>query len=222
MNIKLHSLATSSMDGAAGVLSEGFLGEHGRLAGVPAFPGLQPHHRTAFLERFEPLRETKRSATPETELPWLMWYRSPEHRSAFEESWNTLVASVTDIVWLENNASTFFKPTATEAAAVTNADLVNLREYAHQALARSTSNARARTQLFPVPQGSFISQGELYDGNMPAIPEWRSTWGPLHGYHLVDVVWMQLNPGASSTQRSRVYNQLHSETSTLPGFVKAV
>ncbi|KAI0904816.1 hypothetical protein F4823DRAFT_633501 [Ustulina deusta] len=119
MNIKLHSLATSSMDGAAGVLSEGFLGEHGRLAGVPAFPGLQPHHRTAFLERFEPLRETKRSATPETELPWLMWYRSPEHRSAFEESWNTLVASVTDIVWLENNASTFFKPTATEAAAVT-------------------------------------------------------------------------------------------------------
>ncbi|KAI0456268.1 hypothetical protein F5B21DRAFT_502462 [Xylaria acuta] len=238
---------------------------------------------------------------------------SPERRSAFEETWNTLVASVVNgydslrqshVVWLENNASTFFDPTAAEAAAATksatftaflawdgahydshrvedlcdslrasllssggsrptisrkaaqlinqvqqedhdplrqpdapltglasilevdfprqcSADLVNLREHARQALARSISDAKAGTRLFPAPQGSFISQGELYDGNMPVIPEWRSTWGPFHGYHLVDVVWMQLNPDALPTQSPRIYDKLNNETSALPGFVKA-
>lgn len=101
-----------------------------------------------------------------------------------------------------------------------SADLINLREHARQALARSISDARARTRLFPAPQGSFISQGELYDGNMPAIPEWRITWGPFNGYHFVDVVWIQLHPGVSPTQSPRTYNQLNSEASVLPGFVE--
>lgn len=52
----------------------------------------------------------------------------PERRSACEEGWNTLVASVIKgydgpqqsyAVWLENNASTFFDPTPAEAAAAT-------------------------------------------------------------------------------------------------------
>ncbi|KAI0872379.1 hypothetical protein GGS24DRAFT_18584 [Hypoxylon argillaceum] len=237
---------------------------------------------------------------------------SPERRSVFEQKWNTLITSVTSehdslrysyVVWLENNASTFFDPTATEAAAATklanftaflawdgaqydshriedlcgslrasllsfrwnrpilsrksvqlinqvyqeehgpsqqpgvpitslasilklnfprrcSADLINLREHARQALARSISDARARTRLFPTPQGSFTSQGELYGGNMPAVPEWRITWGPFNGYHFVDVVWMQLNPGALPTQSPRIYNQLNSEASALPGFVE--
>ncbi|KAK4141195.1 uncharacterized protein C8A04DRAFT_31294 [Dichotomopilus funicola] len=237
---------------------------------------------------------------------------SPDGRLAFEESWNALVALVTNgpdgprhsfAVWLESNASTFFDPTPAESAASTktatftaflawdrthygshrvdslcdslrasllasygdgpslsrraaqlisqvqpedhdprrqpaappnslpdileagfprrcSADLANLREHTAQELARSISDARARTRLFPAPQGFFISQGELYDGNMPVIPEWRSMRGPVHGYHLVDVVWMQLKGRDSAIQGRRIYNQLDNEISALPGFVK--
>ncbi|KAI0103304.1 hypothetical protein GGR51DRAFT_561734 [Nemania sp. FL0031] len=237
----------------------------------------------------------------------------PERRAAFEESWNKLVASTVNehgilrhsyTVWLENNASTFAKPTPAEAAAATelatlvafvawdgvhygshrvedlcdnlraslldscgirpniskktveligqiqpghhdplrqpaalptslesvqemdiprqcSADLVNLRESARQALDRSISDARARTRLFPAPQGSFISQGELYDGNMPVIPRWRFSRGPPHGYHFVDTVWIQLKARTPRSQSPRIYNQLNSKLSILPGFVKA-
>ncbi|GAB1315522.1 hypothetical protein MFIFM68171_05732 [Madurella fahalii] len=244
----------------------------------------------------------------------------PDRRSAFEESWEALVASVANrcdgllrhshAVWLENNASTFFDPTPAEAAAAKkaatftaflawdgvrydshqaehlcdrlrasllssrdgrdgpaisrkavqlinqvlqqqegdhdsmrqpaaslsslasilevgfprrcSADLANLREHARQALARSISDARAGTRWFPSPQGSFISQGELYDGNIPMIPEWRRTWEGYYGYHLVDVIWMQVNPGALPTQGPRIYSQLNTEMGALPGFVKAL
>ncbi|KAI1120181.1 hypothetical protein F5Y10DRAFT_273311 [Nemania abortiva] len=99
-------------------------------------------------------------------------------------------------------------------------DLVNLGEHARHVLARSISDARARTRLFPAPQGLFISQGDLYDGNMPAIPEWRITWGPLPGYHFVDVAWMQLKTSVSRSQGARIHVQLDNDISALPGFIK--
>ncbi|KAH8648705.1 hypothetical protein BX600DRAFT_490253 [Xylariales sp. PMI_506] len=238
---------------------------------------------------------------------------SPERRSAFEGTWNALVAlasneyealRISHAVWLENNASIFFNPTAAEAAAAAvsttfkaflawdgaryesyrveglcdnlraslsspygngpiisttafqiinqaqpghhspprqpaapitglssllqldipqqcGADLANLSEHGQQALDRSINDARAGLRLFPAPRGSFVPQGELYDDRMPSIPEWRSTWGPVYGYHLVDVVWVQLKRAALRAQSARVYQQLSTEIGALPGFVKA-
>ncbi|UKZ74104.1 hypothetical protein TrVFT333_001761 [Trichoderma virens FT-333] len=102
-----------------------------------------------------------------------------------------------------------------------NPDLFNLREHARQVLNSSISDARARKRLFPIPSGSFISQGELYEGNTSVIPEWRGIQVPLNGYHLVDIVWMQLKRRSVKTQGPRIYNQLKNDMSTLPGFVKA-
>ncbi|KAL6908637.1 hypothetical protein GGI43DRAFT_149888 [Trichoderma evansii] len=102
-----------------------------------------------------------------------------------------------------------------------SADLVNLREHARLALTRSISDARARIRLFPAPQGSFISQGELYEGNMPMTWGWQSRWGSIHGYHFVDVAWMYLKPNAVRTRGPQIYGQLSDEIGTLKGFVKA-
>ncbi|KAH8653531.1 hypothetical protein BX600DRAFT_385995 [Xylariales sp. PMI_506] len=102
-----------------------------------------------------------------------------------------------------------------------SADLDNLKAHASQALDRSIGDARARLRLFPAPMGSFISQGELYDDNMPVIPEWRITWRSVPGYHHVDVVWMQLKRSASRAQCLCIFNQLNNESIALPGFVKA-
>ncbi|KAL9484768.1 hypothetical protein ACSS6W_003557 [Trichoderma asperelloides] len=101
------------------------------------------------------------------------------------------------------------------------ADIVNLRKLAHMALTRSIGDARARTRLFPAPQGSFISQGEVYEGNMPTTWRWQPRLGPIHGYHFVDVAWMYLKPNALRTRGPQIYNQLNNEIGALAGFVKA-
>lgn len=102
-----------------------------------------------------------------------------------------------------------------------SADLVNIRKQAHMALTRSISDARARTRLFPAPQGSFIPQGEVYEGNMPMTWRWQPRWEPIHGYHFVDVAWMYLKPNALRTRGPQIYNQLNNEIGALAGFVKA-
>ncbi|KAL7916220.1 hypothetical protein GGI35DRAFT_473516 [Trichoderma velutinum] len=101
-----------------------------------------------------------------------------------------------------------------------SSDLFNLREHARQVLNRSISDARARTRLFPLPQGYFTSQGELYEGSMSVIPEWQSRQAP-YGHYLVDVVWMQLKRHSVRTQGPRIYNQIKNDIGALPGFVRA-
>ncbi|KAJ8130741.1 hypothetical protein O1611_g2883 [Lasiodiplodia mahajangana] len=101
-----------------------------------------------------------------------------------------------------------------------SADLIGLRENARQALDRSINDARARTRLFPAPRCSFISQGELYEDNMPVVPEWRITRGPFQGCHLVDIVWIHLKPHTSRSRSIHIYNQLRNKIAVLPGFVK--
>ncbi|KAL5088206.1 hypothetical protein Trisim1_006879 [Trichoderma cf. simile WF8] len=99
-------------------------------------------------------------------------------------------------------------------------DLFNLREHARRVLDRSISDARARTRLFPLPQGYFTSQGELHEGSMSVIPEWRSrqtSWG----HYLVDIVWMQLKRHSVRAHGPHIYNQIKNDVGALPGFVKA-
>ncbi|KAL6836243.1 hypothetical protein J3E69DRAFT_373368 [Trichoderma sp. SZMC 28015] len=101
-----------------------------------------------------------------------------------------------------------------------SADLFNLREHARRVLARSISDARARTRLFPLPQGYFTSQGELHEGSMSVIPEWRNrqtSWG----HYLVDIVWMQLKRHSVRVHGPRIYNQIKNDVGALPGFVEA-
>ncbi|KAK4077347.1 uncharacterized protein Triagg1_3679 [Trichoderma aggressivum f. europaeum] len=101
-----------------------------------------------------------------------------------------------------------------------SADLFNLREHARHVLDRSISDARARTRLFPLPQGYFTSQGELHEGSMSVIPEWRSRQAPW-GHYLVDIAWMQLKRHSVRTHGPRIYNQIKNDVGALPGFVKA-
>jgi hypothetical protein len=103
-----------------------------------------------------------------------------------------------------------------------SADLANLREHAQRTLDCSINDARARVRLFPAPRGSFISQGELYEGRMPLIPgRWRRGGYFNRGYHFVDVVWIQLKARAPETQSPHIYTRLKNEIGALPGFVKA-
>lgn len=74
-----------------------------------------------------------------------------------------------------------------------SADFISLRRNAFGALQSSVRDARAGTRQFPAPSDSFISQGELYEGNMPALPQWRITHEAIESYHVMDLVWMQLN-----------------------------
>lgn len=100
-----------------------------------------------------------------------------------------------------------------------SADLFNLREHARRVLDRSISDARARTRLFPLPQGYFTSQGELHEGSMSVIPKWRNrqaSWGR----YLVDIVWMQLKRHSVRVHGPRIYNQIKNDVGTLPGFVE--
>ncbi|KKO99809.1 hypothetical protein THAR02_08085 [Trichoderma harzianum] len=99
-------------------------------------------------------------------------------------------------------------------------DLFNLREHARRILDRSISDARARTRLFPLPQGYFTSQGELHEGSMSVIPEWwsrQTSWG----HYFVNIVWMQLKRHSVRTHGPRIYNQIKNDVGALPGFVKA-
>ncbi|QYS93358.1 hypothetical protein H0G86_000736 [Trichoderma simmonsii] len=101
-----------------------------------------------------------------------------------------------------------------------SADLFNLREHARRVLDRSISDARARTRLFPLPQGYFTSQGELHEGSMSVIPEWwnrQTSWG----HWLVDIVWMQLKRHSVRVHGPRIYNQIKNDVGALPGFVEA-
>lgn len=101
-----------------------------------------------------------------------------------------------------------------------SADLFTLREHARRVLGRSISDARAGTRLFPLPQGYFTSQGELHEGSMSVIPEWRSrqtSWG----HYLMDIVWIQLKHHSVRTHGPRIYNHIKNDVGALPGFVQA-
>ncbi|KAL6830097.1 hypothetical protein V8C40DRAFT_273794 [Trichoderma camerunense] len=101
-----------------------------------------------------------------------------------------------------------------------SADLFNLREHARRVLDRSISDARARTRLFPLPQGYFTSQGELHEGSMSVIPEWQNRQAPW-GHYLVEIVWMQLKRHSVRVHGPRIYNQISNDVGALPGFIKA-
>ncbi|KAJ4865093.1 hypothetical protein T069G_01623 [Trichoderma breve] len=101
-----------------------------------------------------------------------------------------------------------------------SADLFRLREHARRVLDRSISDARARTRLFPLPQGYFTPQGELHEGSMSVIPQWQNrqiSWG----HYLVEIVWMQLKRHSVRVHGPRIYNQISNDVGALPGFVKA-
>lgn len=93
-----------------------------------------------------------------------------------------------------------------------SADLFNIRKHSHRVLDRSISDSRARTRLFPLPQGYFTSQGELHEGSMSVLPpvyptEWRSrqaSWG----HYLVGIVWMQLKRHSVRNYGPPTYNQI--------------
>ncbi|KAL2199443.1 hypothetical protein P885DRAFT_67471 [Corynascus similis CBS 632.67] len=104
-------------------------------------------------------------------------------------------------------------------------DLFRLRENGQQVLAQSISDSRgSKLRLFPAPAGTFVSQGELYDGNtLPPIPHWKIANQPGHDeQYRIDVVWIHLRRGAPKTRAQRVRDQLADAVSTLPGFVKTV
>ncbi|KAK4080534.1 hypothetical protein Trihar35433_1639 [Trichoderma harzianum] len=76
-----------------------------------------------------------------------------------------------------------------------SADLFNLREHARRVLDRSISDTRARTRLFPLPQGYFTSQGELHEGT-------RGHEGStgLDRVEYLELSWFHLPPGALERQ----------------------
>ncbi|KAK3896461.1 hypothetical protein C8A05DRAFT_20564 [Staphylotrichum tortipilum] len=78
-----------------------------------------------------------------------------------------------------NSLASILKPDPTRQC---SADIGNVAKRANEALASSIRDARVRTRLFPAPRGSFMLQGELFEGKIRLLqgePYVTCPWGSV-------------------------------------------